>query len=84
VINIKGDTLINLQFTRIQKFMKKTNLYFIVSKDDKFGAIDNKGRLVIRLEKEKSNQVKRELVKREVEHTNFDRLSREINYFKLK
>jgi hypothetical protein len=84
VVTINGDTLVKPLFTSIQKFMKKTSPYFIVSKENKFGAIDNKGRMVIKLEKDKSNQIKRELVRREIEHLNFDNVSRDANYFKPK
>ncbi len=84
IVTINGDTLVKPQFTSIQKFMRKTSPYFIVSKENKFGAIDNKGRMVLPLEKSKARQVKRELIQREVEHLDFNKTARDINYYKPK
>ena len=95
VVSINGDTLIKPQFTSIEISLlprrragdeaqeRKSSLYFIVSKENKFGAVDNKGRMILPIDKSKSKQVKRELIKREIEHIDFNKVSREIRYFKV-
>jgi hypothetical protein len=81
VVSVKGDTLIKPQFASIEKFMKKTSLHFIVSKENKFGAVDNKGRMILRIEKSNAKQVKRELIKREIEHFDLKKAAQETRYY---
>jgi hypothetical protein len=84
VVTIHGDTLIKPQFSSIQKFMKRTSPYFIISKENKFGAIDNKGRILLPIEKSNSKKVRSELIKRESEHFDLNKESQNIRYYQPK
>jgi len=64
VVNIKGDTVVPLKYQRIKKFFNDGNLYFIVKKDKRFGALSTSGKEVIPISHLEATTVKLEIIDR--------------------
>jgi hypothetical protein len=64
VVNIKGDTVVPLNYQRIKKFFNDGNLYFIVKKDKRFGALSTSGKEVIPVSHLEATTVKLEIIDR--------------------
>ena len=64
VLNIKGDTVVPLKYERIKKFFNDGNLYFIVKKNKRFGALSTSGKEVIPVSHLAATTVKLEIIDR--------------------
>ena len=64
MVNIKGDTVVPLKYQRIKKFFNDGNLYFIVKKDKRFGALSTSGKEVIPISHLEATTVKLEIIDR--------------------
>ncbi len=74
VVGIKGDTIVSIKYQSIKKFLSDGKLYFIVKKDNKFGALSSDGKDSVPVSHLVPATVKLEIIDRVKGKYNLDKL----------
>src|SRR5260221_625323 len=74
VVGIKGDTIVSVKYQSIKKFLSDGKLYFIVKKDNKFGALSSDGKDSVPVSHLVPATVKLEIIDRVKGKYNLDKL----------